>query len=69
MAQERLIIAIGRIERALSRLEQAGFSYDSSPKSGSIPLDTALFEKHERLKTETRLAIRDIDALIREGTR
>lgn len=69
MAQERLIIAIGRIERALSRLEQADLSHNPSSKNGLILQNTALFEKHERLKTETRLAIRDIDLLLSERIR
>jgi hypothetical protein len=58
MAQERLILAIGRIERALSRLEAV-----KVPTGG----DTELQARHEALKSETRAAIRDIDALLNAG--
>jgi hypothetical protein len=58
MVQERLILAIGRIERALSRLEKVRI-----PASG----DSELLARHEALKSETRAAIRDIDALLNAG--
>jgi hypothetical protein len=58
MADERLILAIGRIERALSRLET--IKIPSSAESG-------LAARHEALKSETRAAIRDIDALLAKG--
>jgi hypothetical protein len=57
MPQEKLIIAIGRMERALSRVEQ-------SAKLLS-PEDSARFEeKLDNLKSVTRNAIREIDSLI-----
>ncbi len=58
MADERLILVIGRIERALSRLETVKF-----PNGG----DNELVARHEALKTETRAVIRDIDALLTQG--
>ena len=58
MAEQQLIIAIGRIERALSRIEQA-----PRPSAGT-PDGSELLAKHEQLKTETRAAIVDLDRLI-----
>ncbi len=58
MADERLILAIGRIERALSRLETVKI-----PRAG----DGDLVARHEALKSETRAVIRDIDALLTQG--
>lgn len=57
MADERLIVAIGRIERALSRIE----------KVASLPAqkqNAGLADRHERLKTETLEAIRGIDRIL-----
>ncbi len=62
MLQDRLIIAIGRIERAISKLDQFEMS---APKSNNNELSA----KHEALKAETRAVIRDIDALINNGAR
>jgi hypothetical protein len=59
MATQRLIVAIGRIERALSRLEQMPLG---SQLAASGEGDLA--GKHEQLKAETRAAIADIDALL-----
>ncbi len=58
MAQQRLIQAIGRIERALSRLEQAPL------KTTGTADDSRLVAKHEQLKAETQAAIRDIDRIL-----
>ena len=57
MAGQRLIVAIGRIERALSRLEQL-------PDPRRPDDDTDLANRHERLKAETKLAISDIDRIL-----
>ncbi len=57
MADERLIVAIGRVERALSRVE----------KLATLPAQTQdadLVKRHERLKTETLEAIRGIDQIL-----
>lgn len=57
MDNEPVILAIGRIERALSRIESA--------KSALITeIDPALEERHETLKSEMRQAIQTIDSLI-----
>lgn len=57
MADERLIDAIGRIERALSRVEKLA----TVPTN---PHDTDLADRHERLKKETLDAIRGIDQIL-----
>jgi hypothetical protein len=58
MAQQQLILAIGRIERALSRLEQLP-GKPISP-SGNPELEA----RHEKLKGETKAAINDIDKIL-----
>ncbi|HEV7233075.1 MAG TPA: hypothetical protein VGN36_02445 [Sphingorhabdus sp.] len=60
MATERLIVAIGRIERALSRLEQV-------PAASAPAGDNELASRHEKLKSETRAAIADIDRILAGG--
>ena len=55
-------MAIGRIERALSKLEQASIPINSA--SGT---DHDLVSKHEKLKSETRAVIQDIDRLIAQS--
>ncbi len=57
MDNERVILAIGRLERALSRIETA----TSTEKTD---LDPALAARHEALKEEMKQAIRTIDGLI-----
>ncbi|WP_397576671.1 hypothetical protein [Sphingorhabdus sp.] len=57
MADERLIVAIGRIERALSRVEKLAKAPANAP-------DAELADRHERLKKETLDAIRGIDQLL-----
>lgn len=59
MAQQRLIMAIGRIERALSRLEQARI-----PQAAETESNPELQAKYDRLKAETQAAIREIDQLL-----
>ncbi len=58
MAQPQLIMAIGRIERALSRIEQVPRAASNNDSDG------ALVAKHERLKSETKAAISELDNLI-----
>jgi hypothetical protein len=60
MSNERTILAIGRIERALSKLEQYR---PPSPSSGAENLQF----KHDRLKTEARNTIAEIDRLLSGG--
>jgi hypothetical protein len=58
MAHQQLIMAIGRIERALSRIEQA-------PSPNANPTgETELRAKHDLLKTETQAAIADLDLIL-----
>ena len=57
MADERFIVAIGRIERALSQVEKM-------VNMRANPHDTGLAERHERLKKETLDAIRGIDQIL-----
>ncbi len=61
MPDNKLIIAIGRIERALSRLEQLEVPMISKNENN-------LRAKHEALKFETQSAIRALDSLIGGGT-
>ena len=63
MPQQQLILTIGRIERALSRLEQA---YNT--RTIDVP-DVKLIEKHKQLKAETRLALDEIDIILAGGER
>jgi hypothetical protein len=58
MTQQRLIQAIGRVERALSRLEQAPV------KANGAADDNALMARHHQLKAETQAAIKDIDRIL-----
>ncbi|WP_417621532.1 hypothetical protein [Parasphingorhabdus sp.] len=57
MDNERVILAIGRIERALSRIE-------SIKSNRAAEIDPALEARHEALKAEMRQAIETIDGLI-----
>lgn len=58
MSEQRLILAIGRIERALSRLEQL------PQRAASTEGDPELAQRHEKLKAETRAAIQEIDQIL-----
>lgn len=57
MVEQRFIVAIGRIERALSRIEK-------SAVAPAITGDNDLAERHEKLKSETRIALRDLDKIL-----
>lgn len=58
MENERVISAIGRIERALSRIE-------STKSNAPTPApDEALEQRHAALREEMQQAIRTIDGLI-----
>jgi hypothetical protein len=62
MAQEQLMTAIGRIERAISKLEQVQL-----PVASSGNQDLQL--RYDALKSATEQAVADIDRLIsKEGT-
>lgn len=57
MADERFIVAIGRIERALSRIEQM-----TIPRENLA--NTELLERHTRLRAETEAAVRELDSIL-----
>ncbi|MEH6756503.1 MAG: hypothetical protein V7676_03210 [Parasphingorhabdus sp.] len=58
MENERVILAIGRIERALSRIETA------KETSSNQVADAAMQKRHAALKDEMKQAIHTIDGLI-----
>ncbi|MFC4292220.1 hypothetical protein ACFOWX_07305 [Sphingorhabdus arenilitoris] len=62
MSNERLILAIGRMERALSKLEQA-----SVQPRGVTPPNDELSAKYDKLKAETRAVLADLDHLIAQS--
>jgi hypothetical protein len=55
--EQRFIVAISRIERALSRIEKSATTFASAG-------DSDLVERHEKLKSETRIAIQDLDKIL-----
>jgi hypothetical protein len=59
MPQDRMMQAIGRIERALMRLEMVELK---APKNAAEPSD--LLDRHNRLRRETQAAIGDLDRLV-----
>jgi hypothetical protein len=59
MPHDRMMQAIGRIERALSRLEHIDLRPNSSDSESSD-----LAQRHERLKAETRAVLGEIDGLL-----
>jgi hypothetical protein len=60
MIEQRFILAVGRIERALSRIEKSAIA----PASAG---DNDLAERHEKLKSETRMAIQDLDKILADA--
>lgn len=67
MENERVILAIGRIERALSRIEAAKQASTKSQPDLALG-DTELEKRHAALKDEMKQAIQTIDGLIaRQG--
>jgi hypothetical protein len=59
MQQDRMMQAIGRIERALAKLETADFK-----GSGDNATSTDLQIRHDKLRHETEATISQIDHLI-----
>jgi hypothetical protein len=57
MIEKRFIVAIGRIESALARIEKSA----TSPVTKG---DNDLSERHEKLKSETRIALQDLDKIL-----
>ncbi|WP_295442765.1 hypothetical protein [Sphingorhabdus sp. EL138] len=60
MIEQRFIVAIGRIERALSRIEKSAIA--PAPTG-----DNGLAERHEKLKSETLMAIQDLDKILADA--
>jgi ferritin-like metal-binding protein YciE len=53
--EQRFIAAINRIESALSRIEKSAIA------------DNDLAERHEKLKSETHMAIKDLDKILADA--
>ena len=69
---ERMILAIGQMERALSRMESAATMLKERPLSSADEGEAAqqleqLRKRHENLRTAAENAIRQIDQLTGQG--
>ena len=65
MSDDRLITAIGRIERALSRIEARSGSLSGEKADDSKILEAKLLEeRHRQLRARTQSAIDRLDRLI-----
>ncbi len=62
MPQDRMMQAIGRIERALARLEKMGIPAITATAENSVTQ-----QRYDRLRAETQDAISAMDALLRQG--
>lgn len=60
MIDQRFIVAIGRIERALTRIEKSAIAPATLGEND-------LAERHEKLKSETLMAIRDLDKILADA--
>jgi len=60
MGDEKAFAAVGRIERALARIEAAAAARPAAPPDP----DGALREAHEALRGKVETAIRQIDQLL-----
>jgi hypothetical protein len=71
MSEDRLILAIGRMERALARVEAAATAAPAAPTvEANVADQTAhrsLQDRHERLKTRVEAAIAALDGIITKG--
>ena len=63
MSDERLVLAIGRLERALARIEALP-SPPPASESVSRAAHVALEARHRRLRDSTATALQGIDRLI-----
>lgn len=68
MANERLILAIGQMERALTRLETAQASLAALPVNRVSESEEALQARHEQLKTAAAEALAGIDSLLAKAS-
>lgn len=64
MANERLILAIAHMERALTRLETVQAEQIEAPAPGNSEGTSDLAERHDRLKVAAAEALAGIDALL-----
>jgi hypothetical protein len=71
MSEDRLILAIGRMERALARVEAAAAAPVAPPIEANAAADqtaySSLQDRHERLKTRVEAAITALDGIIAKG--
>ncbi|RJF85351.1 hypothetical protein [Sphingomonas cavernae] len=68
MSEDRLILAIGRLERALSRVEAAAARpAEQSRGDESEAALQSLSERHDKLKRQVESAIGALDQLIAKG--
>lgn len=66
MTDDRLITAIGRLERALSRIEANGVS-PALPEEACAEGPHPLEERHQRLRARTEAVIGRLDRLLGEA--
>lgn len=66
MSEDRLILAIGRMERALARVEAAAGRTPPAPV-GDDDAFRALAAKHDKLKSNVDAAIAALDGIIAKG--
>ncbi|WP_152414600.1 hypothetical protein [Blastomonas sp. AAP53] len=64
MANERLILAIGQMERALTRLETAQARLAATPQASVSATDSELQARHDQLKAAAADALAGIDSLL-----
>lgn len=64
MANERLILAIGQMERALARLESAHVRLAKELSAGMGLPDADLARRHDQLKAAASDALAQIDSLL-----
>lgn len=65
MADDRIIVAIERIERALSRLERiAAAPVPAPPPVAAHPDHQALAQRHQRLRSQAESTLSMLDMLI-----
>jgi len=64
MTNERLILAIGQMERALSRIETAQTRANSGQPDHNREADADLAARHHMLKTAAGQALAGIDAIL-----
>ncbi|MBB5685128.1 hypothetical protein [Sphingobium boeckii] len=70
MSEDRLILAIGRLERALARVENAAQKSPASTPAANNETQAAwdaLSTRHDRLKQQVEGAIAALDGIIAKG--